>query len=304
MIKVENLSKKYGSFLALDRINFEVNEGEIVAFLGPNGAGKTTTMRILTGFMPPTEGKAFISGMDVYEETTKVKALIGYLPENPPLYPELTVSEYLTYVAELKKVPKDLIKKNVDKVIELTDLGERKNTLIQLLSKGLKQRVSIAQSIVNSPAVIILDEPTVGLDPVQVVEIRNLIKSLAGIEKSTILISTHLLSEAQEICSKAIIINNGKIIAEDSIEALKQKQKPGFKIIVKALRNHKKILESLKKMPEIIEVEYKNNEDILITTKEDKREEIARIIVGMDGGLIEMTQKESSLEDIFLQLIQ
>jgi len=209
MVEVINVSKYYGNFLALNSINFKVEKGEIVAFLGPNGSGKTTTMRIITGFLQPSSGKVTVDGMDVFENDFEVKSITGYLPENPPLYPELTVEEYLSFVAELKRVPQNRIKSKVTEVIEKTALTERRKTLIGSLSKGLKQRVGIAQSIVNDPQLLILDEPTVGLDPLQVIEIRNLVKKLAYEEKRTIILSTHILAEASEICEKAIIINNG-----------------------------------------------------------------------------------------------
>jgi ABC-2 type transport system ATP-binding protein len=242
MIEVKNVTKYYGNFLAIDHINFKVDSGEIVAFLGPNGAGKTTTMRIITGYMPPNEGDVLIDGIDIFENPEEVKAMIGYLPENPPLYPELTVSEFLSFTAELKKVPKDKIKKQVERSIELADLGNRKNTLIRFLSKGLKQRVGIAQSIVNSPKVLVLDEPTVGLDPIQVVDVRKLIKRLSEEEKRTIILSTHILAEASEICQKAVIINNGKIAAVDSIEKLRSGHFAEMKINLTAARESARLI--------------------------------------------------------------
>ncbi len=303
MIDVINVTKYYGDFLALDNINFQIGEGEIVALLGPNGAGKTTTMRIITGFMPPSSGDISINGMDVFEDSDKVKAIIGYLPENPPLYPELTVYEYLAFVAELRKVNKRDIKKNVEKSIELADLHERRNTMIGLLSKGLKQRVGIAQSIVNSPKVLILDEPTVGLDPVQVVEMRNFIKSLAEIEKRTIILSTHILAEANEICEKAIIINNGRIAAVDTIENLKNEQFNEIKICVKVARFSEELEKALNKIKSIKNFYIKNN-DIEIIAVEDLREIIAKTVVDSGAGLIEMIKGGDTLEDVFIKLVQ
>ncbi len=303
MIQVKNLSKKYGSFLALNNVSFDVKKGDIAAFLGPNGAGKTTTMRIITGFLSPTSGEVHIDGLDVFEESKKVKTMTGYLPENPPLYPELTVKEYLSFVAELKGVNKTDIMKSVEKVIIQTDLTDRKNTMISLLSKGLKQRVGIAQSIVNSPKVIILDEPTVGLDPIQVVEIRNLIKRLAKEEDRTVILSTHLLAEAQEICEKAIIIHNGSIMAVDTIEHLKQKEKMGMMLSVKVRKNQAGLIPLLKKEKGVISVTAVG-EEVLINTGQDMREKIAKMIVENNCGLLELIQKDSSLEDIFIKLVK
>ncbi len=303
MISVKNVSKFYGSFLALDHINFNVGEGEIVAFLGPNGAGKTTTMRILTGFMPPSEGEVLIDGLDVFNEPVKVKSILGYLPENPPLYPELTVYEFLFFVAELKKVDKKIIRKRVEESIEFSDLADRRDTIIGLLSKGLKQRVGIAQSIVNSPKVLILDEPTVGLDPRQVVDMRNFIKNLARFENRTIILSTHILAEAEEICGKAIIINNGKIAAVDSIENLRNKQIGDIKIVVKTARRADSLVNELKKIDKIKKIDLNDNE-IIISASGDVREDISKMVVECGAGLLELTKSTDSLEDVFIKLVQ
>lgn len=302
MIKLDQVTKYYGRFMALDHIDFEVKAGEIIAFLGPNGAGKTTTMRILTGFLTPTEGNVMIDGVDIFEEPENVKGQIGYLPENPPLYPELTVTEYLTFVAELKKVPAENIKKQVDKVIELADLGQRKNTMIGFLSKGLKQRVGIAQSIVNAPKVLVLDEPTVGLDPVQVIEIRNLINNLAHEEKRTIILSTHILSEASEICGRAIIINNGRILAMDTIENLKKEYLNDIVIRVKVARVSDRLQDALQSIHGVRSVAVQNNE-LTVRSGDDIREDLARMIVDSGAGLLEMTRGGNTLEDVFVKLV-
>jgi ABC-2 type transport system ATP-binding protein len=303
VISLRNVSKYYGKFLALDDLSFDIGAGEIVALLGPNGAGKTTTMRILTGFMPPTKGEVSIDGLDVFEESDLVKSMIGYLPENPPVYPELTVAEYLTFIAEIKKVKKEKIKEQVDNAIEMADLKNRRNTMIGFLSKGLKQRVGIAQSIVNDPKVLVLDEPTVGLDPVQVVEMRAFIKGLAQKEKRTVVLSTHLLAEAQEICEKAVIINNGKIIAVDTIDNLRKKHPGEMKISVQVDKVTENLIGLLKSIPGVLGVETKEG-IITITSAGDIRGEIAKKTVESGAGLLELARGGDTLEDIFIKLVK
>jgi ABC-2 type transport system ATP-binding protein len=303
MISLRNVSKYYGKFLALDGLNFDVGAGDIVALLGPNGAGKTTTMRILTGFMPPTHGEVTIDGMDVFEESDAVRSIIGYLPEVPPVYPELTVAEYLTFIAEIKKVRKEKIREQVENAIEMADLKNRRNTMIGFLSKGLKQRVGIAQSIVNDPKVLVLDEPTVGLDPVQVVEMRAFIKGLARKEKRTVILSTHLLAEAQEICEKAVIINNGRIIAVDTIDNLRKKHPGEMKITVQVEGTTGGLAGKLKSLSGVLEVETNEN-TVTVTSTGDIRSEIARTTVESGAGLLEMTRGGDTLEDIFIKLVK
>jgi ABC-2 type transport system ATP-binding protein len=303
VISLRNVSKYYGKFLALDNLNFDIGAGEIVALLGPNGAGKTTTMRILTGFMTPTTGEVAIDGMDVFEDGDRVKSIIGYLPENPPVYPELTVAEYLSFIAEIKGVKKEKIKEQVDNAIEMADLKNRRNTMIGFLSKGLKQRVGIAQSIVNDPKVLVLDEPTVGLDPVQVVEMRAFIKGLAQKEKRTVVLSTHLLAEAQEICEKAVIINNGRIVAVDTIDNLRQKHPGEMKLTVGVERVPGNLAEILKATAGVLNVEVKDNE-LTVTASGDIRSEIARKTVESGAGLLELARGGDTLEDIFIKLVK
>src|SRR3954465_14621052 len=223
MITVKELTKRYARNTAVDHISFEVAKGQIVGFLGPNGAGKTTTMRILTCFMPPTEGTATVSGFDVFEDSFEVKKHIGYLPETPPLYPEMTVSDYLNFVARLKNVPSSEIKSRTQQVMERCAVAEESGRLISKLSKGYRQRVGLAQAIIHNPDVLILDEPTSGLDPKQINETRELIKSLAG--EHTIILSTHILPEVEAVCEKVIIINKGKLVATDSVENLTHRMK-------------------------------------------------------------------------------
>lgn len=302
MVSVRNVTKHYGKFLALDNVSFEVAKGEITAFLGPNGAGNTTTMRILTGFMPPDSGDVFIDGMDVFEERAAVKTMIGYLPENPPLYPELTVREYLTFVAELKRVPKDKVKAAVDRAIEATDLGERRDTLLAFLSKGLKQRAGIAQAIVHDPRVLVLDEPTIGLDPLQVLDIRTLVRKLAS-ESRTVILSTHMLAEAAEICTKAIIINNGKIIAEDQISNLKAKLTQGTRIGAKVLGDPAAAMDAVRGISGVRDVVASGGK-LVVTADSDIRDRVASAIVASGAGLVELGLEHGTLEDVFVQMVQ
>ncbi len=218
MIEVENLTKKYRDRVAIDALNFKIEEGEIVGFLGPNGAGKSTTMKILTGFMPATSGKARVAGFDIFEKPIEAKRRIGYLPETPPLYPELTVRGYLKFVAELKDVPRAKVNSEIERVAVGTGIGPELGRLTGVLSKGYRQRVGIAQAMLGEPALLILDEPTEGLDPRQRKEVLELIKSLAG--KHTVVLSTHILSEVKAICQKVLIIHRGKIVADDSMAAI------------------------------------------------------------------------------------
>src|SRR5579862_4227594 len=218
MIKVDGLTKRYARTIAVDNISFEVEKGQIVGFLGPNGAGKTTTMRVLTCFLPPTQGTANVAGFDVMAQPFEVKKRIGYLPETPPVYPEMEVREYVTFVGKLKGVPKADLARRVDQVIERCAIGDVQNKLIGKLSKGYRQRVGLAQAIIHNPDVLILDEPTAGLDPKQIIETRQLIHNLAG--EHTIILSTHILSEVEHSCDRVIIIAKGKLVATDSVANL------------------------------------------------------------------------------------
>src|SRR6201997_2321272 len=218
MITVKDLTKRYARNTAVDHISFEVQKGQIVGFLGPNGAGKTTTMRVLTCFLPPTSGTATVAGFDVLEQPFEVKKRIGYLPETPPVYPEMEVKEYVTFVGKLKGVPKADLAARVDQVIERCAIGDVRDKLIGKLSKGFRQRVGIAQAIIHNPDVLILDEPTSGLDPKQIIEIRELLKALSG--DHTIILSTHILSEVEQSCERVIIISQGKLVAQDSVANL------------------------------------------------------------------------------------
>ena len=308
MIEVKNVTKKYGNKIAVDNINFEVKDGEVVGFLGPNGAGKSTTMNMITGFIEPTDGTIMINGKDISKKAKKAKKQIGYMPENVPLYHELTVKEFITYMAELKFVKRPERKAEVDKVIKEAGLENVKNRLIRNLSRGYKQRASLAGALVGNPDVIILDEPTVGLDPKQITEIRGLIKELG--KKHTVILSTHILSEVSQICEKVVIINKGKIVAIDTPENLEQKtkEKNGISVTVEDPKENMKKLKS--KIPEIEKIEIiKDNEDgtkqFVITSKTDidLRKKLFEVLPKEEITIFELKKTETSLEDAFIKLI-
>ena len=308
MIQVKNVTKKYGSTIAVDNINFEVKDGEVVGFLGPNGAGKSTTMNMITGFIEPTKGQIIINGNDISKKPRKAKKEIGYMPENVPLYYELTPKEFVSYMAELKLVKRNERKQEVEKVIKEMGLEDVQNKLIKNLSRGYKQRVSMAGALVGNPDVIILDEPTVGLDPKQITEIRNLIKELG--KKHTVILSTHILPEASQICEKVIIINKGKIIAIDTPENLEKatKESNGISVIVEDPKgNMSKIKEKIK---EIDTVEFvKDHEDgtkqYVITTSSDidLRKKLFEVLPKEEIVIFELKKTETTLEDAFMKLI-
>ena len=310
MIQVNNLTKKYGHNIAIKNLNFSVEKGAIVGFLGPNGAGKSTTMKIITGLMSPTEGVVQVGGHDVFEYPIEVKRKIGYLPENPPLYKDMYVREYLNYVAELKQVPKKKVKGRVDDVLEKVNITEQQNRLINNLSKGFKQRVGLAQALVSDPEILILDEPTVGLDPNQVLEIRSLILSLKE-SKHTVLLSTHILSEAQATCQKIIIINEGQIIAKDTLEALNAKVsgQSHRQIFIKVRRTDTSLEKKLSQIKGVESITHPKSgvtpgEYILNLTfdKDDTQEDVISGVVGLNIGLMSCHIVSKSLEDIFIEL--
>ena len=309
MIEVKNVTKKYGDFTAVNNVSFTVNDGEVVGFLGPNGAGKSTTMNMITGYIEPTEGTVIINGYDILKKSMRAKKQIGYMPEGVPLYNELTVREFVTYMAELKKVNKKGKKTEVNKVIEETGLKDVEKKLIKHLSRGYKQRVSMAGALVGNPDVLILDEPTVGLDPKQITEIRTLIKNLG--KEHTVILSSHILSEVSQICQKVIIINNGEIVAIDTPENLeKQTQdKDTITVTVEDIENKMKDIKEL--IPEIETVkEVKDNNDgtkeYEITAKEnvDLRKTLFSELPKNNITIFELKKYENSLEDAFLRLIR
>ncbi len=304
MIAVKNIIKYYGNYQALKNISFNIKKGEIVGLLGPNGAGKSTTMRILTGYIPATSGQILVDNYEVHEKPHEVKKLIGYMPENISLYMDMRVYDYLYFCAKLKSIPRTKIKKRIDTVIEMIGLGERRKFIIGNLSKGYRQRVGLAQAILHEPAILVLDEPTVGLDPNQIIEIRNLIKGLSG--ERTVILSTHILSEVEETCQKVIIIKTGNIIAENSIANLKQRvdneiKSGNIELVVKD--NADEATRLLRSMPS---VRYANlnetTKHIAITTegKEDIRSFIVKKLVDSNFEVLEMKSKELSLEEVFL----
>lgn len=308
MIEVKNVTKKYGSTIAVDNISFDVKDGEVVGFLGSNGAGKSTTMNMITGFIEPTNGQIIINGNDISKKPRKAKREIGYMPENIPLYYELTAKEFITYMAELKMVKRNERKQEVEKVINEMGLDEVQNKLIRNLSRGYKQRVSMAGALVGNPDVIILDEPTVGLDPKQITDIRNLIKELG--KKHTVILSSHILSEVSQICERVIIINKGKIIAIDTPENLEKsaREKNGILVTVEDSKSHMKNLKD--KIREIDEIKLiKDNEDgtkqYLITSSSeiDLRKKLFEILPKEEIVIFELKKSETTLEDAFIKLI-
>lgn len=306
MIEVENLSKAYGPARAVEDVSFQVGKGEILGFLGPNGAGKTTTMRILTCFMAPTAGTARIAGHDILENSLEVRKNIGYLPENVPLYSEMSVRDYLGHVAALRGVPKAKRPERIEAALDAGKLEDRASTLIRKLSKGYRQRVGIAQAVVHDPAVLILDEPSAGLDPRQRVETRQFIKSLA--KDHTIILSTHILPDVQEVCSRVIIINNGRIVAQDTTENL-ARARGADRISLTLKRPDTDAVAKLSKIKGVLEVSTTGDEatdgstlTIEVNSGQDAREEIARLCVQENWGLLELSRRRSSLEDVFLAL--
>ena len=307
MIEVQDLTKSFGDKTAVDHVSFKVNKGEILGFLGPNGAGKTTTMRILTGFMPATSGTALIGGFDVSTDSLEVRRRIGYLPENPPLYTDMSVHAYLDFVARIKIVPADKRESLIADAIKKTSLEDKRDELIKRLSRGYKQRVGIAQALVHDPDVIILDEPTVGLDPKQIIEVRHLIKGLAG--NHTIILSTHILPEVSMTCDRVVIINKGKIAAVDTPANLTSQLKGGQRVHIEVQADEKSARAALQEIPGVrnVSVESAGGSGRIALTVEsaqgqDVRSQIAAKLVGKGWPLFELRGMHLSLEDIFLEL--
>jgi ABC-2 type transport system ATP-binding protein len=305
MIEVDQLTKTYGVLPAISNLSFTVHQGEIVGFLGPNGAGKTTTLKILTCFLPPTSGRARINGWDVSEESLKVRGVVGYLPENVPLYSEMTVDRFLSFAAQAKGVDSRKLKTAIDKVAGDCGLEKVRGRIIGHLSKGYKQRVGLAQALLNNPPVLILDEPTIGLDPTQVVEIRELIRSLG--QERTILLSSHILPEVSQICQRVIIINRGRIITTDSVANLTTQFQTSRKIHLTIQGPDEEVREALLTLPGVLHVDqpYQSPEKYELEMEKDRdiRAEVARVIVERGWGLLEMHSRELSLEEVFVQLV-
>jgi ABC-2 type transport system ATP-binding protein len=307
MIDVQHLTKRYGERTAIEDLTFTVEKGEVLAFLGPNGAGKTTTMRILTGFLPATSGTATISGFDIFEAPMEARRRIGYLPENPPLYNELTVKEYLTFISKIKGIPKSSKPEALHYALDRCALTEVSGRLIGNLSKGFRQRVGLAQALIHNPDVLILDEPTVGLDPKQIIEMRGLIHELAG--SHTLILSTHILPEATAICQRVIIIHEGRIRAIDSPEHLSANLRQSEKIRITVRNPHPLILETLKSLNQVTHVfeEPQTQGQAYIVESElgtDVREQVAQCVVNKGWGLLELKSLSMTLEDVFLKLTQ
>ena len=308
MIKVTGLTKRYGTYLAVENVNFSVSKGEVIGFLGPNGAGKSTIMNILTGYLSATQGKVEIDGFDVMENPEDAKRRIGYLPEIPPLYIDMTVREYLNFIYDLKNVkfPK---KPHIDEIIKLVKIENVEKRLIKNLSKGYRQRVGFAQALIGNPDVLILDEPTVGLDPKQIIEIRNLIARLG--KNHTIILSSHILSEIQAVCERVIIINKGQIIADDTAENLSNKLSNDHSVVARIQCSENEMLEALKTVRGVKNVtsmgtKEKSSYDFLIEPKDnvDIRAAVYERIASRGKTLLSLTSNKLSLEQIFLRLTE
>jgi ABC-2 type transport system ATP-binding protein len=300
MIKVSGLTKDYGARRAIDNLSFDAQQGEIVGFLGPNGAGKTTTMRILTGYMPPTDGEAIVAGYDVVEESIEVRKRVGYLPETVPLYTDMVVFDYLKFMGELRKIPN--LDARVDEVLDMVGLFDRANGYIGNLSKGMRQRVGLAQALLHRPEVLILDEPTIGLDPGQVVEVRELIREIG--KERTVLLSTHLLNEAQNICDRVLIINKGKIVTEDTTENLQARLIGAERVILRVRGDADELGKTIKAVKGVQGVVTKEDGSVEFefASGKDVRPEVAKQVVNSGYELIELRPLGMSLEEIFLEL--
>jgi ABC-2 type transport system ATP-binding protein len=307
VIEVQHLTKRYGPTTAVDDVSFTVEKGEVLGFLGPNGAGKTTTMRVLTGYMPPTEGKAIVAGYDIFERPIDAKRRIGYLPETPPLYPEMTVSDYLTFVAKIKGVPKRTRTARVKEVMERTRVADMAKRHCGKLSKGYRQRVGLAQALLHNPEVLILDEPTAGLDPKQIIETRRLIKELGG--DHTIVLSTHILPEVSQVCQRVVIINKGRVVAVDTPDNLTSRLRGSETLFVQVdappSDDVKRVLEIVPGVTQVAVAEHRGTVASLEVNSEagrDVRRQLAAVVVTNGWGLLELRPLRMSLEEIFLHL--
>ncbi len=306
MIEVDSLTKRYGRATAVDGVSFKVEKGEVLGFLGPNGAGKTTTMRILTCYLPPTEGTARVAGYDVFAQPMEVKRRVGYLPETPPLYPDMSVAEYLDFCAKIKGVPAGERRTRVAEAIETCRVGDVRTKLIAKLSKGYRQRVGLAQAILHNPAVLILDEPTAGLDPKQIIETRELIKALAG--SHTVVLSTHILPEVSMTCGRVVIINKGRVVAEDTPDNLTRRLKGAGTLRLEVKGDEASVLEAVRSVPGVLVAHARGGHDgvavidVEAEAGRDLRSELARAVVTKGHGLVGLQQMGMSLEEIFLHL--
>ena len=306
MIEVQHLTKLYGSLAAVNDVSFRVERGEILGFLGPNGAGKTTTMRILTGYMPATDGKAIVAGFDVFDQPVEAKRRTGYLPETPPLYPDMSVVEYLTFVAKIKGVGSAERRERIQTVMDRTRIADVANKLCSRLSKGYRQRVGLAQALIHNPEVLILDEPTAGLDPKQIIETRELIKALAG--DHTIILSTHILPEVSQTCQRVVIINKGRVVAVDTPANLTARLRGSETLYVQVDAGGADVHTALAGLPGVTRVSDSDRHngaagyEVESERGRDIRRDLSRIVVGSGWGLLELRPLSMSLEDVFLSL--
>lgn len=307
MIQVTNLTKKYGSTVALDNVSFTVQKGEIAGFLGPNGAGKSTAMNIITGYLSSTSGTVTIDGLDILEQPTEAKKKLGYLPEIPPLYPDMTVNEYLGFIYELKRATQKK-EAHFNEICELTGISSVRGRLIKNLSKGYRQRVGIAQTLVGNPPVLILDEPTVGLDPKQIIEVRSLIKKLG--QKHTVILSSHILSEVQAICDRIIVLNNGKLVADSTAESLSDSLTDGNSLLIKAIGKAAEIqallnaVKTVKRCEKMAENGGTVEFSVSLSGAESAKQDIFFAFAAKRIPIVEMRRREYSLEDIFMSLVE
>jgi ABC-2 type transport system ATP-binding protein len=302
MIEVEGLTKRYGRFTAIENLSFNVERGEIVGFLGPNGAGKTTTMRVLTGYLPPTEGTARIAGHDIFTDSLEARRHIGYMPETVPLYPEMTVRGYLHFMAEIRGVQDR--QTAVEEAMRLCHVQDRARDVIGTLSKGYRQRVGLAQALLHRPDVLILDEPTIGLDPRQIIEVRELIRELG--RERTILLSSHVLPEVSQVCTRVLIIHRGHIVAEDTPRGLTARLQKAAHLVVEVARPTPELLPALQALPGVLQVDRSGDGryEVLSAPEQDVRAAVAEAVVHGGWGLLELRPVAMSLEEIFLQLTQ
>lgn len=303
MIQVQNLTKRFGQLVAVDDVSFTLSKGDTMGLLGPNGAGKTTIMRMMTGYLPPTEGRVLIEGMDMYEQPAEVKRKIGYLPEQPPLYMDMTVREYLEFVAEIKGLPRARIKGAVQKAAEQCGVADKLGRLIGNLSKGNRQRVGLAQALVHEPEILILDEPTVGLDPRQIIEIRNLIKALG--RERTVILSTHILQEVTAVCNKVAIINNGRLVVCDYMDRVSDRLSGRTTVKLRLMRPERFPLEKLLGLDGVYEIRPEGEGWFILSMKNELalKEEVSSLVVSEGAGLVEMRSEGMSIEDIFLKVV-
>jgi len=306
VISVENLTKRYATKTAIEAMSFRVEKGEILGFLGPNGAGNTTTMRIITGYMPSTDGTVKVDGFDVADQPLEVRRRIGYLPENPPLYTEMTVNSYLQFVAKLKGLTGARVQEDVNRAMDRVNITDVQDRIIAKLSKGYKQRVGIAQALLGDPPVLILDEPTIGLDPKQIQEVRELIKSLAGTH--TVVLSTHILPEVEQTCHRVIIIDHGKIVAVDTPQNLRSQIQGGARVIIEVEGPAADVLTAVKAIPGVATARILTQDasrgsfQVDVDSGKDIRRDLARAVVQAGWGLLELQSENMSLEDIFIKL--